>query len=137
MPGKRRKARIAALKTLFEVDSVGHPPDQILERLLEELPLPPDAVGFARHLIHGVIDNRERLDAIIRKNAPVWPLEQVAAVDRSILRLAIYEIVIDNRVPMRAAINEAVELAKEFGGEASPKFVNGVLGSVAATGTRR
>ena len=137
MPGKRRKARIAALKTLFEVDSVDHSPDQILERQLEELSLSDDAAEFAGDLVRGVMENRERLDEAIRKNAPAWPLEQVAAVDRSILRLAIYEIVIDNRVPMRAAINEAVELAKEFGGEASPKFVNGVLGSVAATGTRR
>ncbi|KKM00501.1 hypothetical protein LCGC14_1803820 [marine sediment metagenome] len=137
MPGKRRKARIAALKTLFEVDSVDHSPDHILERQLEEHSLPDDAAEFARHLVRGVMENYERLDEVIRKNAPAWPLEQVAAVDRNILRLAIYEIVIDNRVPMRAAINEAIELAKEFGGEASPKFVNGVLGSVAATGTRR
>jgi len=137
MPGKRRRARIAALKTLFEVDSVGHPADEILDRQLEDLPLPEDAAEFARDLVHGVLEHRQQLDEIIRKNARAWPLEQVAAVDRSILRLAIYEIVIDNKVPMRAAINEAVELAKEFGGEASPKFVNGVLGSVAATGTRR
>ncbi len=137
MPGKRRRARIAALKTLFEVDSVDHSPDHILERQLEEHSLPNDAAEFARHLVRGVMENYERLDEVIRKNAPAWPLEQVAAVDRNILRLAIYEIVIDNRVPMRAAINEAIELAKEFGGEASPKFVNGVLGSVAATGTRR
>jgi N utilization substance protein B len=137
MAGKRRKARIAALKILFEVDSVRHPPDQIMDRLLEESPLPEGTVDFARHLVDGVLDTRRCLDEIIRKNAPAWPLEQVAAVDRTILRLAIFEIVIDNMVPMRAAINEAVELAKEFGGEASPKFVNGVLGSVAATGTRR
>lgn len=137
MPGKRRKARITALKTLFEVDSVDHSPDHILERQLEEHSLPDDAAEFARHLVRGVMENYERLDEVIRKNAPAWPLEQVAAVDRNILRLAIYEVVIDNRVPMRAAINEAIELAKEFGGEASPKFVNGVLGSVAATGTRR
>lgn len=137
MSGKRRKARITALKTLFEVDSVDHSPDHILERQLEEHSLPDDAAEFARHLVRGVMENYERLDEVIRKNAPAWPLEQVAAVDRNILRLAIYEIVIDNRVPMRAAINEAIELAKEFGGEASPKFVNGVLGSVAATGTRR
>ena len=114
-----------------------HSPDHILERQLEEHSLPDDAAEFARHLVRGVMENHERLDEVIRKNAPAWPLEQVAAVDRNILRLAIYEIVIDNRVPMRAAINEAIELAKEFGGEASPKFVNGVLGSVAATGTRR
>ncbi len=137
MAGKRRKARIVALKALFEVDSVSHSPDHILERLWEEFPLPDDAAEFARQLVHGVIENRKCLDETIRKNAPAWPLEQVAAVDRNILRLAIYEIVIDNRVPMRAAINEAIELAKEFGGEASPKFINGVLGSVAATGTRR
>ncbi len=137
MPGKRRKARIAALKALFEVDSAHHPPGQILDRLLEESPLSDDAAEFARQLVQGVIDNGERLDEIIRKNAPAWPLEQVAGVDRNILRLAIYEVVVDNKVPMRAAINEAVELAKEFGGEASPKFVNGVLGSVAATSTRR
>ncbi len=137
MPGKRRKARIAALKALFEVDSAHHPPGQILDRLLEESPLSDDAAEFARQLVQGVIDNGERLDEIIRKNAPAWPLEQVAAVDRNILRLAIYEVVVDNKVPMRAAINEAVELAKEFGGEASPKFVNGVLGSVAATSIRR
>ncbi len=137
MTGKRRKARIAALKVLFEVDSVRHPPDQIMDRQLEESPLSDDAAEFARRLVHGVLANRQRLDEIIRKNAPAWPLEQVAVVDRNILRLAIFEIVIDNMVPMRAAINEAVELAKEFGGEASPKFVNGVLGSVAATGTRR
>jgi N utilization substance protein B len=137
MAGKRRKARIVALKALFEADSVRHSPDHILERLSAEFPLPDDAAEFARDLVHGVIENRDRLDETIRKNAPAWPLEQVAAVDRNILRLAIYEVVIDNRVPMRAAINEAVELAKEFGGEASPKFVNGVLGAVAATGTRR
>ena len=137
MPGKRHRARIAALKTLFEVDSVGHPPDEILDRQLQDPPLPEDAAQFARELVRGVLEHRQRLDEIIRKNARAWPLEQVAAVDRSILRLAIYEIVIDNKVPMRAAINEAVELAKEFGGEASPKFVNGVLGSVAATGTRK
>ena len=137
MAGKRRRSRIAALKALFEADSVGHSADQILDRLSQEQALPDDAAEFAHQLVQGVSENRERLDETIRKNAPAWPLDQVAAVDRNILRLAIYEIVIDNRVPMRAAINEAVELAKEFGGEASPKFVNGVLGSVAATGTRR
>ena len=73
---------------------------------------------------------KQEIDEVIRQKAPAWPLEQVAVVDRNILRLAIYEILIDNRVPVRAAINEAVELAKSFGGESSPKFVNGVLGSV-------
>jgi N utilization substance protein B len=137
MAGKRHKARIAALKALFEVDSVGHEPEEALAREAEEMALPEDALEFAGELVRGVVASREELDETIRKNAPAWPLEQVAGVDRNILRLAIYEMVIDNRVPVRAAINEAVELAKEFGGEASPKFVNGVLGSVAATATRR
>ena len=136
MAGKRRKARIIALKALFEIDSVAHPPEQIFGRLLEESPLAPDAEAFARHLVDGVLEHRQRLDEIIRKTAPAWPLEQLAAIDRNILRLAIFELLVDNRVPMRAAINEAVELAKQFGGDASSKFVNGVLGSVSLIATR-
>jgi N utilization substance protein B len=130
MPGKRRKARIIALKALYELDSVGHESRETLSRLLEEKPPPADVVAFAQELVSGVLDHREEIDEVIRQKAPAWPLEQVAVVDRNILRLAIYEILIDNRVPVRAAINEAVELAKSFGGESSPKFVNGVLGSV-------
>ena len=136
MAGKRRRARELALKVLFEVDSVGHPPEQIFARLLEDRPLPADVEAFARHLVEGVLEHRDRLDETIRKTAPAWPLDQVAAVDRNILRLAIFEILIDNRVPMRAAINEAVELAKQFGGEKSPRFINGVLGSVSVLTTR-
>ncbi len=136
MAGKRRKARIIALKALFESDSVGHPPEHSLDRLLEDSPLPSDAEAFARHLVDGVLEHREHLDEIIRKTAPAWPLEQLAAIDRNILRLAIFELLVDNRVPMRAAINEAVELAKQFGGDASSKFVNGVLGSVSLIATR-
>jgi len=130
MAGKRRKARIIALKILYELDSVGHAPQESLSRLLEESPAPADVVAFAQELVSGVLDHREEIDEVIRSKAPAWPLDQVAVIDRNILRLAIYEILIDNRVPVRAAINEAVELAKFFGGESSPKFVNGVLGSV-------
>jgi N utilization substance protein B len=130
MAGKRRKARVIALKALYELDSVGHEPGQILSRLLEENPVPSDVATFVQELVSGVLDHREQIDEVIRQKAPAWPLEQVAVIDRNILRLAIYEILIDNRVPVRAAINEAVELAKSFGGESSPKFVNGVLGSV-------
>ncbi len=136
MTGKRRKARIVALQALFELDTVGHSPDDTMSRLLEDSPLAPDAQAFANELVQGVLANREHIDEVIRKTAPAWPLEQMAAIDRNILRLAIYEILIDNRVPMRAAINEAVELAKEFGSETSPKFVNGVLGSVSLLAAR-
>ena len=136
MAGKRRTGRVLALQALFELDTVGHPPDQTIARLLEETAASEEAEAFARELVQGVLANRERIDEVIRKTAPSWPLEQVAAIDRNILRLAIYEILIDNRVPMRAAINEAVELAKQFGGETSPRFVNGVLGSVSLLATR-
>lgn len=132
MPGRRRKARIIALKALYEADTVGHDPQKILARLLEEKPPSSEVAGFAQELVSGVLAHREHIDRMIHEKAPAWPLEQVAVVDRNILRLAIYEIMVDNRVPVRAAINEAVELAKAFGGESSPKFVNGVLGAVSA-----
>ncbi len=132
MPGRRRRGRTIALKALYEADAVGHDPQEILARLLEEKPPPAEVADFARELVSGVLAHRERIDQMIHDKAPAWPLEQVAVVDRNILRLAIYEILVDNRVPVRAAINEAVELAKAFGGESSPKFVNGVLGAVSA-----
>jgi N utilization substance protein B len=86
--------------------------------------------------VTGVLAHREQIDKTIENTAPAFPLDQVAVIDRNILRLAIYEILIDNRVPMRAAINEAVELAKDFGGENSSRFINGVLGSVSVLTTR-
>ncbi len=136
MAGQRRKARIIALKALYEMDTVAHQPQDILARLMEEAAAPPDVEDFARELVTGVREHQGEIDEVIRQKAPAWPLEQVAVVDRNILRLAIFEILLDNRVPVRAAINEAVELAKAFGGESSPKFVNGVLGAVSLMATR-
>lgn len=136
MVSKRRRARILALQILFELDTVGHPVEQTIASHLADSQPPMNSEEFMRELVQGVLEHRDRIDAVIRKNAPAWPLEQVAAIDRNILRLAIYEIVIDNKVPMRAAINEAVDLAKDFGGETSPKFINGVLGSVSLSATR-
>jgi N utilization substance protein B len=136
MAGRRRKARIIALKALYEMDTVAHQPDDILARLLEEAAASPDVEAFARELVTGVLAHQAEIDEVIRQKAPAWPLEQVAVVDRNILRLAIFEILLDNMVPVRAAINEAVELAKAFGGETSPKFVNGVLGAVSLMATR-
>jgi N utilization substance protein B len=135
LAGKRRKARILALQALFERDTVGHPPAEVVTRLQEESASASDAGTFGRSLVEGVLKNRETIDETIQRLAPAWPLEQIAVVDRNILRLAIYEILIDNKVPMRAAINEAVELAKTYGGENSPKFINGVLGAVSALAT--
>ena len=136
MAGQRRKARIIALKALYELDTVAHQPEDILARLLDEAAAPPEVEAFARELVTSVLAHQEEIDEVIRQKAPAWPLEQVAVVDRNILRLAIFEILLDNRVPVRAAINEAVELAKAFGGESSPKFVNGVLGAVSLMTTR-
>jgi N utilization substance protein B len=134
--GKRRRARIVALQALFELDTVGHSPEQTIAREVERLPAAEGVNKFALELMNGVLDNKMAIDKTIGDTAPAFPLEQMAAIDRNILRLAIYELLIDNRVPMRAAINEAVELAKEFGGENSPRFINGVLGSVSVLTTR-
>jgi N utilization substance protein B len=136
MTGKRRRARIIALQALFELDSVGHPPGHTITREIVRQPSAEGVGKFATELVNGVLENKETIDKTIGDTAPAFPIEQMAAIDRNILRLAIYEIVIDNRVPMRAAINEAVELAKEFGGENSPRFINGVLGSVSVLTTR-
>jgi N utilization substance protein B len=136
MTGKRRRARIAALQALFELDTVGHPPEETIAREVARVPSSEDARKFALELVNGVLENKDKIDKTIEDTAPAFPIEQMAAIERNILRLAIYELLIDNRVPMRAAINEAVELAKEFGGENSPRFINGVLGSVSVLTTR-
>ena len=130
MTGPRRKARIIVLKTLYEVDSSSHSPDEVVARLLQETALPDEASDFARSLVIGIIQNNQDIDDMIRRFAPAFPVQQIATIDRNILRLAIFEVLFDNRVPVKVAINEAVELAKSFGSEASPKFVNGVLGAV-------
>jgi len=87
-------------------------------------------------LMRGVLTNREKIDSTIQTYATAWPVSQLAAIDRNILRLAIFEILLNNKVPVKAAINEAVELAKTFGSENSPKFINGVLGTVCAQSSR-
>lgn len=130
MPGPRRKARIAALQALYEVDSTGHDAEAAISRLVSDLGLPVDIGDFAREIVNGVLQNKKKIDEMIGRFAPAWPVDQLAAVDRNILRLAIFEFFIDNRVPARIAINEAVELARTFGSDGSHKFINGVLGSI-------
>ncbi len=124
--------RALVLKVLYEVDSVGHDMEQTLTLLLAKEELSEENAAFARELVSGVVQNREKIDKNIQNFAPAWPIEQIPVVDRNILRLAIFEILLDNKVPVKVAINEAVELAKAFGGDNSSKFVNGVLGSVSA-----
>ena len=132
MAGGRRKSRSIALQALYEIDSVKHDPEETLKNLQAEAGLSEETIGFARELVEGVVRYKEKLDALIRRYASAWPIEQIAVIDRNILRLAIFEILIDNKIPVKVAINEAVELAKDFGGDTSSKFINGVLGAVSA-----
>ncbi len=134
MAGSRRRSRELALNALYEMDVAGHDPVESLERQIRATRLDDEFAVFARTLLQGVIDNLGRLDAVIERTAPLWPSEQLAPVDRNILRIAIREFLVDNLTPAGAAINEAVELAKRYGSESSGKFINGVLGSVSSAG---
>jgi N utilization substance protein B len=136
MVGVRRRARVLALQALYEIDTAKHRADKVLDRLLSEENLPAENASFVQDLVTGVIQNKDRIDQNIKNFAPAWPIEQIPIIDRNILRLAIFEILIDNKVPVKVAINEAVELAKTFGADRSSKFVNGVLGSVSALTNR-
>lgn len=127
----RQRARVLALQALFEIDSVGHNPEEVVERRLRTDPLPPPAAALMRSVVYGVLEHREALDAIIAQHAPEWPVDQLPIIDRNILRMAIWELTApESDTPVAVAINEAVELAKLFGSDSSPRFVNGVLGSV-------
>lgn len=136
MVGERRKARIVVLQALYELDAVGHDMDSVLPPLLEHAALSAENVDFVRHVVNGVAQNKEQIDQHIRSFAPAWPMQQIPIIDRNILRLAIFEVLLDNNVPVKVAINEAVELAKAFGSDSSPKFINGVLGSISALANR-
>jgi len=111
MGGERRKARRLALQALYEIDSAGHGVEEVMARLLVEAGLSEASNAFVRELVDGVIQNKDSLDRSIQKFAPAWPVAQIPVVDRNILRLAIFEVLLDNRVPVKVAINEAVELA--------------------------
>ena len=131
--GKRHQARELALKVLFQLESSGDDPEEVLSYHAAEGAATPDVANFALQLIRGVIANREKLDAILSETSEHWKLEQMAKVDRIILRIAVYEITIDRHVPTKAAINESIELAKTFSGDEAGRFVNGILGRVAAS----
>ena len=126
----RRRARSIALQALYEIDISRHKPADVLPPLLKGQGFSPENEAFTAELVTESLAHQKDSDEKIRKYAPQWPLEQIPVIDRNILRLAIYEILHDNRVPVKVAINEAVELAKRFGGDNSAKFVNGVLRSI-------
>lgn len=132
----RRRARILALQVLYEVDASKHLPGLVLSRhLVEMMETEPNAAtdemrAYASRLVSGVIEQREKLDEQIGACAPEFPVESLATIDRNILRVALYEIGQNNpEVPVKVAINEAVEIAKEFAADSAPKFINGVLGA--------
>lgn len=137
MAGNRHKARAIALQALYEVDSVARRPELIVDRLNEETKLTKETIEFIRGLVDGTVKNRKEIDRHIKEFAPAWPVEQIAVIDRNILRLAIFEILFDNKVPVKVVINEAVELAKTYGSETSARFINGVLGSVSSVADRK
>lgn len=132
MKHERRRARSLALQILYEVDCVGHPVEEVLARRLgNNESLSDEAVEFIRRLVLGTLKTKSDVDAMIAKCAPEWPVEELAVIDRNILRLALWEFNISGETPVKIAINEAVELAKRFSSDSSPRFINGVLGTLA------
>jgi N utilization substance protein B len=127
----RTRARSIALQALYEIDLTGHPPELVIAERLSESPMEDNLGDFARNIVFGIIPIIHELDEIIAKHAPEWPLDQVATIDRNIMRIALWEIAVSNQTPLKVAINEAVELGKLYGSESTPRFVNGVLGSLA------
>lgn len=130
---ERSLARRCALQALYEIDSSHHPAGDVLNALLaaQEEPLPRKTLTYMRRLVLGVTAYRQQLDQIIQRYASEWPLQQVAIVDRNVLRIAAFEFALLAGTPVGVAIDEAVELAKLFGAEGSPRFINGVLGALA------
>ena len=130
--GVRHQARQIALQALYEIDCSEHSVANVMAERLQRVSLADDVRLFVFELVNGVIRYQTTLDQLIHQYAPEWPVDQMAIIDRNILRMSILEIAVSNSAPLRVVINEAVELAKDFGADTSPRFVNGVLGSLAA-----
>jgi len=127
----RTKARSVALQALYEIDISGHSPGAALEERLQDEPMDESLAEFARQIVLGVLPIVEKLDDFIAQQAPEWPMDQVAIIDRNILRIALWEFAVSGITPIKVAINEASEMAKIYGSDSTPRFVNGVLGSLA------
>lgn len=128
--GYRYRARVVVMQVLYEMDSADHRASAIFDRHVRDLELPSESEQFARSLTLGILEEWDEVERVIASLAPTWPIDQMAVIDRNILRIAIYELLLDDDIPPKAAINEAVEMAKSYGSDSSPKFINGVLGSV-------
>ena len=129
MKRERRRARSLALQALYEIDSVGRPEEEVIARYGGDLS--PEAREFMIQIVHGTLESESEIDVLLEESAPEWPISELAVIDRNILRLAIWELLIWGETPLKVAINEAVELAKRFGSDSAPRFVNGVLGTLA------
>lgn len=127
----RHQARRLALQVLYELDCTTHPVGVVLTERLASEPHQEEMNALTARLVKGVLAHKERLDVLIHRYAPEWPLDQIALIDRNILRIAIYEMGVETSIPVKVAINEAIELAKTFGTESTPRFINGVLGTLA------
>jgi N utilization substance protein B len=127
----RTRARSVALQALYEIDLAGHPPELVWQDRLADANLEVALSEFAHLIVFSIHHLREILDSLIAEHAPEWPLDQVATIDRNIIRIALWEFAVYRTTPTKVAINEAVELAKLYGSDSSPRFVNGVLGSLA------
>ena len=131
MKRERRRIRSLALQILYEVDCVGHPVEEVLTHRLERSDhFGEPAIAFLRQMVLGAIENATELDNLIAGCAPEWPVNELAILDRNILRIALWEIKIFTETPVKVAINEAVELAKRFSSDNAPRFINGVLGTL-------
>jgi N utilization substance protein B len=128
----RTKARGIALQALYEIDITGHSPPRVLEERLLDTPDDKELAVFISQIVMGVSSVVQPLDNLIAQHASEWPLDQVAIIDRNILRIALWEFAVQGITPLKVAINEAIELAKMYGSDSTPRFVNGVLGSLAA-----
>jgi len=127
----RTRARGVALQALYELDVTDHPVGTVLIERTADSELDDDLVLFFRSIVLGVWPIRQELDKFISDHAPDWPLDQEAIIDRNIIRIALWEFAVADDIPLKVAINEAVELAKTYGSDSAPRFVNGVLGSLA------
>lgn len=132
----RTKARGVALQALYEIDLADHAIGEVLNARLNDASLESGLEAFVRDIVTGVAPMRKTLDRIIAKHAPEWPIDQVSIIDRNLIRIALWEFAVTKQTPIKVAINEAVELAKKYGADSTPRFVNGVLGSLAAHETK-
>jgi N utilization substance protein B len=130
----RHLSRSIAMQSLYEWDFSGKKLDlkKVVEKNIKEFGPGLEDEAFVWQLVTGVVEHLSELDKIIEKAAPEWPIEQITIIDRNVLRIGLYELLFSKKeeVPPKVAINEAIELAKSFGGESSGKFINGVLGTV-------